>query len=275
MKVAVTGSGGMLGHAIKQVFTDTEINALSRRDLDVTDLNQAISLIKQIRPDILIHSAAYTDVDGCEQDPYKAYLVNGIGARNMTIACEEINCPILYISSDYVFDGTKNTPYDEWDSPNPISTYGVSKLMGEKFVMSLTNRFYIVRTSWLYGGKGKNFVDTISKLLKDKDELNVVDDQKGSPTFTNDLAIKLKELTGKGYGIYHITNSSHCSWYDFAVEIARLNGSKTLVKPVSSDKFPRPAKRPSYSVLNNTMLKLEGLSELRHWKAALKEYLLQ
>lgn len=263
----------MLGHDIQRVFTDVEINALTRNDFDITDLGKSLSRIREIRPDYLIHAAAYADVDGSELNPEKAYHVNGIGARNVTMACAEIGCPIIYISSDYVFDGTKNEPYNEWDRTNPINKYGLSKLIGEQFVKALTNKFYIVRTSWLYGKKGNNFVETILRLLADKDEIDVVGDQTGSPTFTYDLAQKLRELIGKGYGIFHITNSSQCSWYEFAVEIAGIRGIKKRINQITSDKFKRPARRPSFSVLNNTMLKLEGLKELRHWQDALKEYL--
>jgi len=273
VRVALTGSGGMLGHDIKKVFNDVELVNLTRKDLDITNLDQSISFIKDIAPDYLIHSAAYTDVDGCEQEPEKAYLVNGIGTRNITMACEEVTCPILYISSDYVFSGTNREPYNEWDLTGPVTGYGRSKLLGEQFVQTLTNRFYIIRTSWLYGVNGKNFVDTICRLLSEKDEIDVVDDQIGSPTYTYDLAVKLKELVGKGYGVYHITNSSHCSWFEFAQEIVRLKSGSTKIVPTTTEKFNRPAKRPAYSVLNNTMLRLEGIEELRNWKDALKDYL--
>ncbi|RJQ14905.1 MAG: dTDP-4-dehydrorhamnose reductase [Nitrospiraceae bacterium] len=273
MKIALTGSNGMLGCDIKKVFTDVELTAFTRSDFDITDLDKSIEAIKRTKPDYLIHAAAYTDVDGSELDPEKAYLVNGIGTRNITIACEEIKCPVIYISSDYVFDGAKQGPYDEWDRPNPINKYGRSKLLGEQFVTSLTNRFYIVRTSWLYGKNGKNFVDTIIRLLQEREELDVVDDQVGSPTFTYDLAVKLRELVGKGYGIYHITNSLRCSWHGFAVEIARAKGINKKINPTTSDKFKRPAQRPAFSVLGNTMLRLEGIKELRDWKEALKDYL--
>jgi dTDP-4-dehydrorhamnose reductase len=273
LRIALTGANGMLGHDIRNVFTDVELISLTRNDFDITDLDKSGSKIREIRPDYLIHSAAYTDVDGCELNPEKAYLVNGTGARNVTIACEEVKCPIIYISTDYVFDGAEKEPYNEWDSPNPINKYGLSKLLGERFVASLTNRFYIVRTSWLYGKNGKNFVDTIIKHLSEKESIDVVDDQVGSPTFTYDLAVKLRELVGKGYGIYHITNTSHCSWYDFAVEIAGLQGIKKVIKSTTSDKYKLPARRPAFSVLNNTMSKLEGIQEPRHWKEALKDYL--
>lgn len=273
MKIALTGSDGMLGSDISDVFSDIDLIAFTLRDFDVTDIERTLSIIKDVKPDYLIHTAAYTDVDGCEHDPDKAYLVNGIGARNVAMACEEIKCPVIYISTDYVFDGTKGEAYNEWDVPNPINRYGQSKLFGEKFVSSMTNRFYIVRTSWLYGKKGKNFVDTISRLLTERDEIEVVNDQIGSPTFTYDLALKLKELIGRGYGTYHIANSSQCSWYEFAVEIAKLQPGNAKIKPTTSENFKRPAKRPHFSVLNNTMLKLEGLSELRSWQEALKDYL--
>ncbi|RJR15885.1 MAG: dTDP-4-dehydrorhamnose reductase [Nitrospiraceae bacterium] len=273
MKIALTGSDGMLGSDLCRVFSDVKMTAFTLKDFDITNLDASVAAIRDVKPDYVIHAAAYTNVDGSEKDPDTAYLVNGIGTRNVTMACEETGCPIIYISSDYVFDGTKNEPYNEWDIPNPISHYGLSKLLGERYVTSLTNRFYIVRTSWLYGKKGKNFVDTISRLLMERNEIDVVTDQVGSPTYTLDLAIKLKELIGRGYGTYHITNSSYCSWYDFAVEIARLRSSSSEIRKTTSDIFNLPARRPAFSVLNNTMLRLEGISEARPWKEALKEYL--
>lgn len=274
MRVALTGSDGMLGCDLQGVLNeDADLVNFTLKDFDITDLDAAVSKIREAGPDYLIHSAAFTDVDGCESDPEKAILINGIGTRNIVMACEKIKCPVVYISTDYVFDGTKGSPYSEWDSPNPINTYGASKLLGEHFVMALTNRFYIVRTSWLYGRNGNNFVDTISRLLSEKDEIEVVNDQVGSPTLTVDLAAKLKELIGRGYGIYHITNSSHCSWYEFAVEIAKLRSGKAKINPTTTDCFKRPARRPLYSVLGNTVLRIDGGGELRHWKDALKDYL--
>lgn len=263
----------MLGSDIKNIFSDVELINFTLHDFDITDLDRSHKAIKEVKPDYLIHVAAYTDVDGCESNPETAFLVNGIGARNITMACEEIGCPVIYISTDYVFDGTKKETYNEWDKTNPINMYGLSKLLGEQFVTSLTNRFYIVRTSWLYGKNGKNFVDTITRLLSERDEIDVVNDQTGSPTFTCDLAKKLKELIGRGYGTYHITNTSHCSWYEFAVEIAKLKGINKKINPTTTEKFKRPAKRPAFSVLGNTMLRLEGIEPARHWKEALADYL--
>ncbi|GBE06707.1 dTDP-4-dehydrorhamnose reductase [bacterium BMS3Abin10] len=273
MKIAVTGSSGMLGTAIKQVFTDKELIALTRNDFDITDPDSTRTAIRDIKPDFLIHAAAFTDVDGCEADPEKAYLVNSVGARNVVIACEPINCPVLYISTDYVFDGREKTPYSEGEHPDPVNKYGLSKLIGEYFVSMLSSRFYIVRTSWLYGKGGKNFVDSILQGLSGNKEIDVVNDQTGSPTYTQDLASRLKELPGKGFGVYHITNSSYCTRYELALEIVRIKGIKARVNPVTSGKLARPAKRPGFSALASTRLQHVGISEPRHWKEALKEYL--
>lgn len=273
MKIAVTGSGGMLGQDIQRAFSDMDVVALTRKELDITDLGNCLSVVKDIRPDYLIHAAAFTDVDGSEKDPDTAVLVNGIGTRNVTMACEEARCPVVYLSSDYVFDGMKGSPYQEWDVASPVNRYGLSKLIGERFVRSLTNRFYIVRTSWMFGEHGRNFVSTIIRLLSERDEIDVVDDQRGCPTYTLDLALKLKELIGRGYGIYHITNSSECSWYEFALEIARQVSGRAQIRATTSEKFVRPARRPSYSVLENTMIRLEGLQALRPWNEALTSYL--
>ena len=273
MKIALTGSGGMLGHDIKEVFRADEVIGLRSADLDITSLDQVMKKVSDIRPDFLIHAAAFTDVDRCESEPEKAYLINGIGTRNIAMACEEIRCPILYISSDYVFDGSKKGPYDEWDRTNPVNQYGLSKLLGEQYVSALTNRFYIVRTSWLYGRNGKNFVDTIVRLLSERDSLEVVNDQTGCPTYTGDLALKVRDILGKGYGTYHVTNAGSCTWHDFAVKIAEIKGYGKRIIPVTSEQFVRPAKRPVNSVLGNTMLKLEGLGVLRSWEEALRDYL--
>ncbi len=273
MKIAVTGVDGMLGRAIQKVFSGEELIPFNRAALDITNLDQARKSVRDARPDLLIHTAAFTDVDACEADPEKAYLVNGIGARNMAIACEEIRCPILHISSDYVFDGSKDSAYDEWDRTSPINHYGLSKLMAEQFISSLTNRFYIIRTSWLYGPHGRNFVDTIMRLLGEKDSLQVVNDQFGCPTFTEDLAGALRQIIGKGYGTYHVTNTGVCTWHEFAVKIAELMQISKPIMPVTSEQFKRPAMRPTQSGLNNTMLRLEGIPPLRHWSEALEQYM--
>ena len=273
MKIVLTGAGGMFGRDVQRVFSDAEITPLTSHALDITVLDDVMGKIREVKPDFVIHAAAFTDVDRCETEPEKAYLVNGLGARNVTMACEETGCPVVYLSTDYVFDGSKNGPYDEWDDTRPVNRYGLSKLMGERYVASLTNRFYIVRTSWLFGRNGKNFVETILRLLSERESLEVVNDQIGCPTSTTDLATKLREVLGRGYGIYHITNTGSCSWYDFAVTIASKQGIKKRITSVSSERFKRPAKRPANSVLGNTMLRLEGIGPLRHWEEALDAYL--
>jgi len=273
MKIAVTGAEGMLGHDLRKVFSDSDFRGFTLDALDITGLDDVMTAVKDAGPDFLIHAAAFTDVDRCEAEPEKAYLINGLGARNLAMACEEVRCPIVYISTDYVFDGTKQGAYDEWDPTSPVNQYGLSKLMGERFVASCTNRFYIVRTSWLYGVNGRNFVDTILRLLGERESLDVVDDQRGCPTYTVDLARSLKALLGRGYGTYHITNTGECSWYDFAVSIAKKSGRRTPVNPVTSGQFIRPARRPANSVLGKTMLRLEGLPEPRHWEEGLEAYL--
>lgn len=273
MRIAVTGAEGMLGHDLMQAFSDLDPVGFTLSTLDVTDLGMVMKTLKKARPEFLVHAAAFTNVDLCETEREHAYRVNGLGTRNVAMACEEIGCPMVYLSTDYVFDGSKKTPYDEWDRPSPVNVYGLSKLMGEAFVSTLTNRFYIVRTSWLYGGHGKNFVDTIIGLLTERDSIDVVHDQTGCPTYARDLARKIRELIGRGYGVYHITNSGHCTWYDFARAIAEIKGLQKKIIPVMSDKFDRPARRPHNSVLGNTMLRLEGIREPRNWKEALGEYL--
>lgn len=273
MKIAFTGAEGMLGHALQLAFSDLNPLCFTEESLDVTNLDHVMTRLREIRPDYLIHAAAFTNVDQCEAEPDKAYLVNGLGSRNIAMACEEIRCPVVYISTDYVFDGRKTAPYDEWDSTNPISVYGRSKLMGETFVSTLTNRYYIVRTSWLYGRKGRNFVDTILGLLAQRDRIEVVNDQTGSPTYSMDLARTIRALLGRGYGTYHITNSGSCSWYDFACAIAQIRGINKEIVPVTSEQFVRPAPRPRYSILDHTMLRLEGIGIPRHWRKALEEYL--
>jgi len=273
MRVVLTGSGGMLGHAVIDAFSGHEMIGFRSADLDVTDLDGVMDRIRTVKPDLVIHGAAFTDVDRCESETEKAYLVNGLGARNVAMACEEIKCPLIYISSDYVFNGQKGSPYDEWDETDPINQYGLSKLMGERFVATLTSRFYIVRTSWLYGRNGRNFVDTIARMLSERDTIEVVHDQVGCPTYTLDLARTLREFHGKGYGTYHVTNQGSCSWYEFACSIASLLGLKKNIMPVTSIRFQRPAARPAYSVLGSTMLRLEGIREPRDWREALADYL--
>jgi dTDP-4-dehydrorhamnose reductase len=249
--------------------------------LDITDSERTYTTITKINPDIVIHSAAYTDVDGSETNRDLAFRVNALGTRNIALACQKFDTELLYIGTDFVFDGEKVEPYVEFDRPNPQNIYAKSKYWGELYVNSLLNRFYIVRTSWLFGKNGKNFVNTILNLAKEKKEIEVVNDQTGSPTYTKDLARAIVQLIGAErensspgadlYGIWHITNSGQCSWYEFAREI--LQGPGVLVKPITSEKLKRQARRPKFSVLDNYVWRLQGWEPLRDWKEALKDYL--
>lgn len=244
------------------------------RKLDITDTNQVMQLIGDVRPDLVIHSAAYTDVDGCQRDPERAHLVNGFGTWNVAAACSRHDVAIAYISTDFVFDGEKGEPYTEYDVPNPISQYGASKLAGEMHILGLCSRHYIFRTAWLYGVHGKNFPRVILNAAKSGRDIRVVGDQFGSPTFTVDLASKISEVIGSPlYGIYHITNSGMCSWYEFAkktLELAGINGVE--IKSISAEEWPSPTKRPRFSALRHYSLELQGKDDLRPWEDALREF---
>ena len=299
MRIIITGAAGMLGADLVNVLKDKhELHGVDIRELtyklplttyhllDITDAQQTYNVITKINPDLVIHTAAYTDVDGCEEKPDIAYMVNGIGTRNIALACQRFDAALMYISTDYVFDGEKEKPYLEHDKPNPQSIYAKSKYWGENFTQHLLNKFYIVRTSGLFGKNGKNFVKTILNLAQEKKEIKIVKDQITSPTYTKDLAEGISRLispvTSQNqeaishlYGIWHITNSGFCSWYDFAKEILRITSNKLEITSISSKDLKRPAKRPKYSVLNNYCWQLQGWKLLREWKDALRDYLSQ
>ena len=279
--VEVLGEGQELHLVDIEEFPRSLESRFSTLTLDITEAEKTYREITKINPDIVIHSAAYTDVDGSETNRDLAFRVNALGTRNIALACQRFDTELLYISTDFVFDGEKGEPYLEFDNPNPQSIYAKSKYWGELFVKFLLNRFYIVRTSWLFGKNGENFVTKILALAKEKKEIEVVNDQIGSPTYTKDLAGAISQVIGarKGdsrdraspYGTWHITNSGQCSWYEFAAEI--LHNSDVRVKPISSEELNRPAKRPKFSVLDNCVWRLQGWQPLRHWKEALREYL--
>lgn len=276
MRVLVTGSKGMLGSDIVKIFSKThEVVEVTRQDFDITDTQASLEYIKSIKPDVVIHSAAYTDVDGCESNIKRAYQVNALGTRNIAVACNEINASMVYISSDYIYDGNKNSPYYEYDITNPLSVYGKSKLEGENFVKTLCKKYYIVRTSWLFGKHGKNFIQTMLTLAKDKETISVVNDQVGSPTYTEDLAKALSELILKpAYGTYHIANEDFCSWYDLAkyiFEIANVIGVEVI--STTTEDLGRPAPRPKNSRLEKFYLRLNGYNVLRSYKDAVREYI--
>jgi len=259
IKTLIIGSNGMLGSDLCKVFPDAV--KLTHQDLDITDREQVIESILKIKPDVVINAAAYTNVDGCEDNKELAFQVNGYGPGYIAEACARVGAKLVHFSTDYVFDGSKKE-YVESDIPNPINVYGHSKLLGEKKIIENMDDYRIVRISWLFGIHGKNFVETMLKLSGEMDTVKVVNDQFGKPTYTMDLANKIRETIELDPGIYHITNDGVCSWYEFASSII-----DNLI-PCTSEEFPRKAKRPKYSVLTNTKTE-----PMRHWREALKDYL--
>lgn len=274
MRIAVTGAGGMLGQDLCRVLgTRHEVYPLRRGDLDITDPDAVTETLGRIAPQVVVHAAGWTDVDGCERDPDRAFRVNALGSRYVALGAASAGAALLYLSTDYVFDGAKKEPYTEWDPPAPLSVYGASKLAGEREVRALCPRHWIVRTSWLFG-PGRNFVATILAQARRDAPLRVVDDQVGSPTYTEDLAAGLAALLeAPRFGIYHLTNGGHCSWFEFATAIVRAVGLRVPVEPIPSTALARPAPRPPYSVLRNACWELEGRPPLRPWPEALSAYL--
>ena len=267
MKVLVTGANGMLGQDLCPILEDvgfyvieTDINTL-----DITNFEEAENILTANHPDMVIHCAAYTNVDKAEEDLKTATKINVTGTENIAKICGKLDIPIVYISTDYVFDGTKTTPYEPDDKPDPINNYGLTKLQGEQAVLKYCKKYYIARTSWLYGIHDKNFVETMISL-KDKPELKVVDDQIGCPTWTVELANGILKLLKNPYGIYHICGSGNTTWYGFAKEIFKQCGFEVNLKPCTTEEYPRPAKRPHYSVMNNSGI-------CRKWESALHDYL--
>ncbi|MFN8554097.1 MAG: dTDP-4-dehydrorhamnose reductase [Candidatus Obscuribacterales bacterium] len=274
MKLLVTGAGGMLGQALSACLQSRGHNVISvpKEKLDVTNYNQCLETIEDLAPDLIIHCGAYTKVDQAESEPNLAYHINGYGTENLAVACNIFETPMLYFSSDYVFDGEQNQPYTPWDATRPLSIYGKSKLAGEKAVQRHLQRFYIVRTSWLYGPNGKNFVDTISSMANDRKTLRVVSDQIGSPTCTLSLSETVADLITTGrWGVYHGTDDGVTSWYEFAKEILRDRDNEVI--PIATSEMPRPATRPKYSVLDKTTLINTIGRELTPWQESLKTYL--
>lgn len=274
MKILITGANGQLGQDLQEVIGDRFEVFSYDLDLDVADNTAVLSAVAGIKPSIVLHAAAYTNVDDCETNVETAYRVNTIGAANVAIACNQANAKLVYVSTDYVFNGLADEPYLEYDEPDPRTVYGRSKLAGERVVSALCSRFFIIRTAWLYGRSGHNFVKTILKLAEERDELSVVNDQTGSPTSSYDLAEKINELmVTEKYGIYHATNSGLCTWYDFATLILAIAGKSTPIRPVSTAQFPRPAPRPKYSVLRNLALELNGFQPMRAYEEALEHFM--
>lgn len=274
MKYLITGANGQLGYDICQELQARNIKNVflgTKENLDITNENQVKEVLNDYKPDIIIHCAAYTKVDDAENDKDVCYNVNVNGTRNIVKYAMEIGSKVVYFSTDYVFDGTKSSPYDEYDKPNPINYYGLTKYLGEEEVKKMQD-YLIVRVSWLFGMHGNNFVKTMIRLGKTKDKLNVVFDQMGSPTYTKDLAITIIDMLNKNCtGIYNVTNDDYCTWYEFAKKIMEINNINIRVYPVSTEEYKCSAKRPLNSRLSKN--KLEGqLLKLPSWKDALNRF---
>lgn len=274
MKILITGAHGQLGKELERVLSRNHcVVGLGKQALDITNRSEVEDVISQIRPNVIVHAAAYTAVDQCEVDQKRAFEVNGLGAGYVAQAAQHHNARIMYISSDYVFDGLNQQPYEEADELNPLSTYGLSKWLGEKLVLQ-HSRSTIIRTSWLYGHDGKNFVKTMIERAKNGVETKVVNDQIGSPTYVNDLAEAISQLLDKRDGIYHVSNTGACSWHEFAAAIfEEMGADPEMVLPISTDQYPTLAVRPKYSVLRNSAIAQEQVRPLRHWKDALQEFI--
>jgi len=270
MKVVLLGAKGMLGFDLKEALADYELFAFDKDDFDIRDSKRANNCINRIKPDVVINSAAYTDVDDCETNKKLSFNVNGYAVGNLAKICNKINARLIHISTDYVFDGKNKKGYMESSNPSPINTYGKSKLLGEILLKKNAKKYFLIRTSWLYGKNGENFVNNILDKAKRVNILHVVNDQSGCPTYTKDLAEKISSIfvASKNYGTYHITNSGHCSWFEFAGEILKIAKIKKKIIPISSSEINRPALRPKVSILLNTKV-----APLRNWREALKEYL--
>jgi len=276
MKILVCGANGQLGTELVTVLSeDFEVVGVGRDILDVTDFISVLSCVQDIKPDIIINSAACTNVDGCETKEDLAYKVNGLGARNLAVVAEKNNIKLLHVSTDFVFDGETKDEYIEFDIPNPQSVYGKSKLAGEEFIKNHCNKYFIIRTSWLYGHNGGNFVKTMLQLAKSRESLSVVSDQVGTPTYTKDLVEVIRMLVEtEAYGIYHFSNDGKCSWNQFATRIFELTCNDIEVLGISTEDYGAPAPRPKYSVMRNYMLELQFGYKARHWEDALCDYLM-
>ena len=280
MKILVTGAKGMLGKDLSSILkkSNHEVLETDIEELDITQIDKVYEIVKTLKPEIILNFAAYTQVDKAEQEPEKAFLINGAGTQNLALICRDFNIDLLHISTDYIFDGEKKSPYTPFDSPNPINVYGLSKLAGEKYLQWLWDKFYIIRTSWLYGKNGPNFVFSILKLAQTRKEIKVVNDQIGSPTWTVTLSQAISEIIEtKKYGIYHISDyTDHgISWFAFAQEIINLSGSKAKIIPFKTEEFPQLARRPSNSVLDLTMTRLIFKINIPTWKESLRNFLSQ
>lgn len=278
MKTVIIGSNGQLGMDLMAAFAPDKPVGLTHADIAIEQLESVATVLSRLKPDVVINTAAYHKVDDCEKNPVRSFEVNSLGAMHLAKVCNDLGAALAHVSTDYVFDGTKQAPYVESDLPNPLNAYAVTKVAGEHFVRAYADRHYVIRTCGLYGhspcrAKGRNFIDTMLKLSKEKPELRVVNDEILTPTYTFHLAGQIRELVSRpSYGIFHATSTGQCSWYEFAVEIFKLAGVSIPVIPVSQKEFPTAIKRPTYSVLENKGLQGLGIDNMPHWRESLKHY---
>lgn len=274
-KILVTGCNGQLGRAINQVYANDEVILINTdvSNLDITSVEDVMRVVEEKQPDVIINCAAHTNVNKCESDWDNAYKINAIGPRNLAIAARKTGAKLVHVSTDYVFDGEKDKPYTEFDETNPCGAYGKTKLAGEQFVREFGEKYFIVRTAWLYGD-GNNFVKTMIKLGKERGEVSVVSDQYGTPTSAMELARMIRALEPtENYGVFHGTCEGSCSWAEFATEIFTKAGMDVKVNYITTDEYPTPAKRPAYSVLDKYMLRLTTDYRMADWKDAFAEYM--
>jgi dTDP-4-dehydrorhamnose reductase len=279
LKILLIGANGQLGSDLIKICGAHEVVAKTHQDLDVVRFTDVQEQVHDVLPEVIINTAAFHKVDLCETEVLKALEVNAYGARNLALAARDVDAVLVHFSTDYVFEGTAGKPYTEEDAPNPVNAYGASKLAGEKFVRYLWSKSFVIRTCGLYGhagssGKGGNFVEMMLKKAQSGDSIRVVNDQRLTPTSTRELARKVMEIVPtKQYGLYHITANGACSWYEFAQTIFELEGIDAKLEPTTAREFNAAARRPAYSVLENSRLRKMGLDDLQDWRAALKEYL--
>lgn len=276
MRVWITGAGGQLGHDLLRVLGPKhECVPFTRRELDISDPDDVRKAAAIRKPDVIVNAAAYTKVDQAEQEAEEAYRINALGASHLAMAAEEWGAKLVHVSTDYVFDGLKGIPYTERDRTCPLNVYGQSKLAGEQLVQTICSRHFIVRTSWLYGKHGNNFVTKVLAMAGSGKELAVVNDQFGSPTYTYDLAECIGRMLGTDrYGLYHVANRGFCSRWAWARAILELAGKAEVpVRPVSSDAFILPAARPAHSALGDLSLRRNGFPRMRDWKSGLEHFL--
>lgn len=275
-KIIVTGCNGQLGRAVNKLYANDGRYELVNTDvgeLDITNIDEVMSFVREVKPYAIINCAAHTGVDACETEADKAYRINAIGPRNLSIAATETNAKLIHISTDYVFDGKGTRPYTEFDAVGPQGMYGRTKLAGENFVREFADRYFIIRTAWLYGD-GKNFVKTMLRLSETNDKVRVVKDQVGSPTSAEELAKAIAFLLPtENYGLFHGTCEGDCSWAEFTEEIFRLAGKKTVVEAITTEEFGAKAPRPAYSILENYMFKLTSDFMFADWHDAIAKYM--